>query len=61
MTTVKFKIFEAGMLAISTPLFFASFHLILGDRPLISEFEAGGVTGVVLLKLIEALRAHVES
>ena len=57
VTMVRFKLVEASALALTAPVFFALVNWIDGTRPLITEFEAGGITTVVLLKLLEALRA----
>lgn len=57
---VKFKLLEAGCAAICLPIGFSICHIIFGERPHITEFEAGAICGVVLLKLIDSLRAKVE-
>lgn len=57
MTLVKFRLAEAIGFAAVAPVFFCLLHWIDGTRPFVTEFEAGAITGVVWLKLIEVLRA----
>jgi hypothetical protein len=57
MNAVGFRLGEAVVGGAILPLLFCFFHWIDGTRPLITEFEAGAIVAVVILKLIEALRA----
>ncbi len=59
MSAVALKLCEALSFVFLPPVAFCVFHVITGDRPLITEFEAGAIVGVILLKLIEALRIYV--
>lgn len=56
MNKTEYNLLEAVALATFAPLFFCALHAVDGTRPLVTEFEAGGITGVVLYKLIEVLR-----
>lgn len=57
LSEAKDRLAEGVGFAIGLTLVFILFHFIDGSRPLIPEFEAGGITGVVMLKLMEAGRA----
>jgi hypothetical protein len=59
MTIAKLKLAEALGLGMSALICFPIFNAVDGTRPLITEFEAGAIAGVVLLKLIEALHAYI--
>lgn len=53
---IKSELEEAGFLIVFMPLFFTLFHYIDGSRPFVTEFEVGAISGVVLLKLVDALQ-----
>jgi hypothetical protein len=57
---VRLHCIEALLFAITGPIAFSLLHYIDGTRPLVTEFETGGIVGVVLLKCIEAIRAYME-
>jgi hypothetical protein len=59
MTVAQFKLAEAAGLGLLAPVFFFLIHAVEGTRPFVTEFEAGAVVGVCLLKLIEAFRAYL--
>lgn len=58
MTATRFRIFEIVGIAVLAPAFFCLLHWIDGTRPFVTEFEAGGITGAVLIKFTEALRVY---
>ena len=60
MTETRFRIFEIVGIAVLAPAFFCLLHWIDGTRPFVTEFEAGGITGAVLIKFTEALRIHLQ-
>ncbi len=57
MTTVQFKLLDAVVFATTVIPTFAFFNMILGTRPLITEFEWGAIIGVTLLKTLDAFRS----
>jgi hypothetical protein len=57
VSQVKFRLSEAALVGTMLPSVFCLFHWIEGSRPFITEFEAGAIWAVILLKLNEALRA----
>lgn len=60
LTPVMFRLSQAAAtILILWPLFLL-FHLVEGKPAHLSEFEAGGITAVVILRLIQAFHAYYE-
>ena len=60
MTIIRYKLFEVFMAVLIMPICFSLIHIVEGSRPLVTEFEVGAITGIVLVKLIEVWRIYIE-
>lgn len=55
MTWSQFRISQVVISAVGLPLAFCVMHSIDGTRPWVTEFEWGGITGVVLVRIQDAV------